>query len=69
MHSRIEKSAFRKGRYIGYAYGVWYIERDGRQWVARHRDNPMGTPTIWGNTLEVIGKALGKVPAPRENQS
>ncbi len=69
MHSRIEKSAFKRGRYIGYAHGVWHIERSGSQWVAHHRDNPMGTPTIWGDTLEVIGNALDKFAAtdkPRE---
>ena len=31
----IEKSAFRKGEYVGYAAGlVWRICKDGREWVA-----------------------------------
>ena len=34
--SNIEKSAFRRGEYIGYAAGlVFHIRRDGREWIAR----------------------------------
>lgn len=33
--NNIEKSAFRKGEYVGYAAGyVWHIRKDGREWVA-----------------------------------
>lgn len=60
MHPRIEKSQFTRGQYVGYCQGVWNITRDGKQWVARHRDNPMGTPTIWGKTLASIGHSLDR---------
>jgi hypothetical protein len=31
----IEKSAFRKGEYVGYACGlVFHIRKDGREWIA-----------------------------------
>jgi hypothetical protein len=33
--TNIEKSAFRRGEYVGYAAGlVWHIRRDGREWIA-----------------------------------
>jgi hypothetical protein len=38
MYLNIEKSGFHKGRYVGYADGVWYIERRGRGWIAHHRE-------------------------------
>ena len=34
-YTNIEKSAFRRGEYTGYAAGlVWHIRRDGREWIA-----------------------------------
>ena len=34
-YTNIEKSAFRKGEYVGYACGlVWNIRKDGREWIA-----------------------------------
>ena len=36
--SNIEKSAFRRGEYVGYAAGlVWHIRKDGREWIATAR--------------------------------
>jgi len=32
MHPRIEKSAFRKGEYIGYCFGAQRIRRAGNGW-------------------------------------
>ena len=34
----VEKSAFRPGEYVGYADGVWRIVRNGRVWIATHRN-------------------------------
>ena len=31
----VEKSAFRKGEYVGYAHGVWRIIRSNGCWIAR----------------------------------
>ena len=38
----IEKSAFRKGEYVGYACGVWHIKRTNSSygnWIAYHRES------------------------------
>lgn len=35
----IEKSAFKRGEYVGYACGVWRIRRVHNAWEARHRDD------------------------------
>tara|TARA_R110000868_G_scaffold379713_1_gene645645 strand:+ start:627 stop:809 length:183 start_codon:yes stop_codon:yes gene_type:complete len=33
--TNIEKSAFRRGEYVGYAAGlVWHIRKEGRDWLA-----------------------------------
>ncbi len=60
----IEKSAFRRGEYVGYAHGVWRIKRaaDPRfgVWVAVHRDDPNRTPLAAG-TLEGISQKLSGV--------
>lgn len=34
-HHNIEKSAYRKGEYVGYADGAWRISRNGNGWQAR----------------------------------
>ncbi len=40
MLHNIEKSAFRKGAYVGYGKGlVWQIKKDGRHWVAQANGN------------------------------
>ena len=56
----IEKSAFRRGEYVGYAKGVWIITRsngsDGN-WFARHRDNPRA-PFFYAMRLEDMSRKL-----------
>lgn len=57
----IEKSAFRRGEYIGYARGVWRIvrtDRPGGKWLAWHRDRPDEEPKIRANTLAEISERL-----------
>lgn len=47
-YSHIERSAFRKGEYVGYAQGVWRIKRHDRQWRATHMQLP------WVVTLNTL---------------
>lgn len=59
----IEKSAFRKGEYVGYAHGVWLITRTNStygNWIARHRDDPRRQP-IYGHRLEQLSERLATV--------
>jgi hypothetical protein len=56
----VEKSAFRKGEYVGYANGVWIIRKFSTSygnWSARHRDSNRA-PLIFGFTLTEISKKL-----------
>jgi hypothetical protein len=56
----IEKSAFRKGEYVGYSNGVWLIRKTNSSygnWSARHRDSNRA-PLIFGFTLEEVSKKL-----------
>jgi len=56
----IEKSAFRKGEYVGYSNGVWMIRKTNSSygnWSARHRDNNR-IPLIFGFTLADVSKKL-----------
>lgn len=58
--SNIEKSAFRKGEYVGYSNGVWLIRKTNSSygnWSARYRDNDR-VPLIFGFTLEEVSKKL-----------
>lgn len=56
MHSRIEKSGFRPGEYVGYCDGVWRIRRrsDGI-WRATKNDS---SDAFGARTLNDIGKGL-----------
>lgn len=65
MHDRIEKSAFTRGRYIGYAAGVWHIERHPIGWRAYKRDEPRAA-IIYGHTLDEIGRGLDDYAAAVE---
>lgn len=59
MHN-IEKSAFKKGEYIGYANGVWHIKRTNSSygnWIARHRDDPQ-MPVVWAFRLKDLSEKL-----------
>ena len=54
----IEKSAFRRGEYTGYAAGlVWYIRRDGRDWIA----------TAQGTGIRIIQPSLALMSVALEN--
>ena len=41
MHN-IEKSAFRRNEYVGYAHGVWHISHSNGGWTAIHTDGVSG---------------------------
>lgn len=59
---RIEKSAFRKGEYVGYAHGVWTIRKTNSsygRWVATFRDDPKVSP-IYAFRLADLDAKLGK---------
>jgi hypothetical protein len=56
----IEKSAFRKGEYVGYSNGVWNVRKVSTSygnWSARHRDNNR-MPLVFGFTLEEVSRKL-----------
>jgi hypothetical protein len=56
--TNIEKSAFRKGEYTGYACGlVWHIRKDGREWIA----------TAQGTGLRRIAPTLALLSVALEN--
>jgi hypothetical protein len=51
----IEKSAFRRGEYVGYADGVWSISRHGKEWIARKNRDELRARTLreMSSNLEV----------------
>jgi hypothetical protein len=56
----IEKSKFRRGEYVGYAGGLWFIRKTNSSygnWIARHRDNTRLSP-IYAATLEDMSRKL-----------
>lgn len=55
MHSRIEKSGFRPGEYVGYCDGAWRIKKADGLWEARKNS---GADYFRGRTLDEIGRAL-----------
>lgn len=65
----IEKSAFRRGEYVGYANGVWNIYKincsRAYSWRARHRDEPQHFPVVYAATLAEMSDKLLKINAPR----
>ena len=55
--SRIEKSAFKRGEYVGYANGAWRIMRYGNQWRAwcrLHADSVV----LYADTLAEMDRLL-----------
>lgn len=53
----IEKSAFRRGEYVGYANGAWKIYRNGgRKWYAEHRTKV--APFLSASTLAEMSDLL-----------
>jgi len=64
MYQNIEKSAFRKGEYVGHATGTWRIRRDGKGWLAIAGSIPGHSGrTLRGATLRDISKQLETVNA------
>lgn len=58
--SNIEKSAFKRNEYVGYANGVWIIRKTNSSygnWSARHRDDNKA-PLLFGFTLADLSKKL-----------
>lgn len=61
MYHNIEKSAFRRGEYVGYADGVWSItknERSSEKWLAVKRDGPVNI--LYADTLKELSEKLEK---------
>ncbi len=61
----IEKSAFRRGEYVGYADGVWNITKSNSSfgnWIARHRDRS-NKPAVFAFTLEDMSAKLERYAA------
>lgn len=49
--SNIEPSSFRYGEYVGYAKGVWSIQRStGHKWEAHHTNREAVAPTFYART-------------------
>ena len=71
LHSRIDKSATRKGEYVGYCNGAQRIRRGGRGWETYALGSSSGIYTYaTAPTLYQLGGILGyiadnwKVPTP-----
>jgi hypothetical protein len=69
MHSRIEKSATRKGEYVGYCNGAQRIRPGGRGWETYALGSASGTFTyVTAETLYQLGGKLEYIasndPAP-----
>jgi hypothetical protein len=64
MYHNIDKSALRRGEYVGHASGSWRIKRNGKSWQATannailHGDEPI---VVFGTTLRDISEALEAV--------
>ena len=62
MYPNIEKSAFRKGEYVGYANGVWHIRRSSSaygQWVAAHSTD-RNAPRVYSWRLSDLSAKLAE---------
>ncbi len=57
--SNIEKSAFRKGEYVGYGHGVWRIKRGGAGW--RASSATIKPYSITAKTLRDLSPMLTKI--------
>jgi hypothetical protein len=59
MWDRIDRSAFRRGEYVGYADGVWRIARRERAggWVARHTVDA-SRKFLFARTLSAMNERL-----------
>jgi len=57
--SNIEKSNFRKGEYVGYAIGCWYITKANTSygnWAARKQSNT--NEQLFAHNLEEMSRKL-----------
>ena len=62
----IDKSAFRKGEYVGYSNGVWLITKSSSSygnWCARKRDDTR-EPLVFAFTLAGISDKLSNLGLP-----
>lgn len=65
-YPNIDKSAFRKGEYVGYANGVWLIrntnpsktKKVSASWLARKRDEPGKNDLIFATSLLEMSEKL-----------
>lgn len=55
MYHNIDKSAFRKGEYVGYGNGAWKVSKSGNRWQARK-----GSEYFFGDTLRDISEQLAE---------
>lgn len=58
-YPNIDKSAFKRGEYVGYADGVWRIAKYGKGYRAAHRENKY--PVIIQDTLKEISARLDAI--------
>ncbi len=62
MYHNVEKSAFRRGEYVGHATGAWCIIRNGKGWRAVAGTIPGNCGrTIYGATLRDISEELERI--------
>lgn len=60
----IEKSAFRRGEYVGYGNGVWRVARaSSYTWRAVRLDGRPGAPVYRERTLAALSRRLADYAA------
>ena len=64
MHQNIEKSAFRRGEYVGYCQGCQRIRRGGKGWETYALGSSVGTFVYaTAETLFQLGGTLAHIQA------
>lgn len=58
----IERSAFRRGEWVGYSHGVWSITGCSGLWTASHRQAAF--PVLRSPTLEALSDELARFVPP-----
>lgn len=58
MYANIEKSAFRRGEYVGYAFGAWRIVKAEGGWRAIP---PVNMHARFGRVLPITGATLDSI--------
>jgi hypothetical protein len=67
----IEKSAFRRFEYVGYAAGAWRVRKHGcggweaNKFIPMSRDLDYSAPTLRANTLQALSEKLSAFSASR----